>query len=164
MTQTKDLINWLNDAYSMELSLEETLQRHLKDFEPNSALHDRIEQHIFETRQHANEVRACIESLGGKVSRTKAIFGDIMGRMQGVSTAMFDDEKVKNVLMEYSAEHFEMACYESLAAGAEDLGEHGIAAKCRHILAQEKAMADWLFSEISGVTRQFLHSKHAAHA
>ncbi|MFN7140499.1 MAG: DUF892 family protein [Limisphaerales bacterium] len=161
MTQNKDLIHWLNDAYSMELSLEETLQHHIKDLDEHPQMKERLEQHVLETRRHANDVKQCIEALGGKVSRTKAIFADLMGRFQGMSTGMFSDEIIKNLLHEHASENFEIASYESLAAAAEDLGEGDVALTCRRILEDERRMASWVLEQIPIATKQYLHGRMA---
>jgi hypothetical protein len=40
-----------------------------------------------------------------------------------------------------------MACYTSLMAAAQDLGDQEMASACQQILREEQAMADFLFSK-----------------
>lgn len=160
-TKHDDLISWLNDAYSMELSMDEVLQNHAKDARDFPQMEARLRQHIDETREHAEKVKSCIESLGGSVSTSKAVLGDLMGRMKAVSTGMYSDEMVKNALSEYMTEHFEIASYKSLIAAADELGEPRVSMICREILSDEERMAQWVEEQIPSVTRQYL-ATHAA--
>jgi ferritin-like metal-binding protein YciE len=90
----------------------------------------------------------------------KSAIGNITGVVQGASTGMFKDEIVKNFLADYSAEHFEIACYTSLIAAAEELAQPQIAAICRDILRDEQAMAQWLEDNIPQITRMYLQRQH----
>jgi ferritin-like metal-binding protein YciE len=76
--------------------------------------------------------------------------------MQGPSTGMFRDELMKNALMDYAAEHLEIASYRALIAAAEELGHRDIAVICRSILAEEEAMAEWLAEQVPVITRLML--------
>jgi ferritin-like metal-binding protein YciE len=155
-TSKDDLISWLNDAYSMELSVAEVLENHVKDAEKQPAIQSRLQQHLGETKRHAEMVKGCIESAGGQVSTSKAWLGDIMGRLKGISTGMYQDELVKNVLSEYATEHFEIASYESIISGAETIGQTQVAQVCRQILEDEKQMAQWVQSQIPIVTKNYM--------
>ncbi len=156
MSSKEQLVTWLNSAYSMEQSLIKVLENHAKDAKDHPEVRQRDEQHIEETRGHAERVRQCLEILGEKPSKMKSAMGSAMGAMQGAATGMARDEIVKNFLSDYAAEHFEIACYRSLIAGAEELGEPEIARICRSILAEEEAMAQWLEERIPQVTRMKL--------
>ncbi len=68
---------------------------------------------------------------------------------------------MKNFLSDYAAEHFEIACYTSLIAAAEELGHPQIAAICRDILRDEEAMAQWLKENIPEITRLYLQHQTA---
>lgn len=156
MTQLEQLTTWLNNAYAMEMSLEKVLENHAKDARDHPQMRDRIEEHIIETRSQAERVADCLKRLGTKPSPIKATIGNLMGMVQGASTGMFHDELVKNVLMDYAAEHFEIACYRSLVAAAEAAEQPEIAETCSEILEEEEAMAAWLGEQIDDVTRMVL--------
>jgi ferritin-like metal-binding protein YciE len=162
MTQNEQLISWLNSAYSMEQSLAKVLENHAHDAKDHPDMQERIEAHVAETRAHSDQVARCLEILGSKPSTMKAAVGNIMGMVQGASTGMFHDELVKNVLADYAAEHFEIACYTSLIEAAELAGHSEIVEICRGILDEEEAMAEWLESQIPDVTRTVLQQVAAA--
>ncbi|MDE3722977.1 MULTISPECIES: ferritin-like domain-containing protein [Nocardiopsis] len=156
MTSRERLIDWLNDAYAMERSLEKTLERHLKDAEGEPDVHARIRLHIEETRRQAETVESCVESLGGKVSSTKTVFAEMMGAVQGMVNKPAKDTLVKNALADYAAEHFEIACYKALIAAARQLGEEGIATRLSVILQEEEDMARFLEEKLPHAVREAL--------
>jgi ferritin-like metal-binding protein YciE len=162
ITQKEELIAWLNDAYAMEQTNLKILEGHIKDAEEFPEIQGRLRQHLAETRQHAERMRHCIEMIGGKLSRTKSALGGILGRFQGSSTSMFHDDIVKDALSESAAEHFEVACYKSLIAAAEQLGREDVVSACRENMQEDMAMADWVDEQVPGLTRRFMTTKLAA--
>ena len=159
MTANEQFVAWLNSAHSMEVSLVKVLENHAKDAKDYPEIQQRIEQHVDATKRHAKRVEDCLQLLGEKPSATKSIIGNITGMVQGASTGMFKDELVKNFLSDYGAEHFEIACYRSLIAAAEDLGRPEITVICEEILMEEEAMAEWIEDKIPEVTRLLLHQQ-----
>jgi ferritin-like metal-binding protein YciE len=157
------LIAWLNDAYAMESALIPILENHASDVQEDPAAHARIRQHADETRRHAERVKECVERLGSSTSATKTGFATLSGYMQSVSTGMFSDELVKNALMDYATEHFEIACYQALSAAAQQLGHPEIAAVCDEIMREERAMAEWLQGQLSTIVRQSVAQEAPKH-
>lgn len=156
-------LSWLNDAYGLEQSLIPVLENHAKDAKDHPQVQARIQQHLEETRRHADLVKGCIERLGGSTSSIKAGMSKVMGTVQGASTGMAKDEMIKNALADYSAEHFEIASYTSLLAAAEHLGDLETASVCREILRDEEAMAQWLEQQIPLITIQELQVQEREH-
>jgi ferritin-like metal-binding protein YciE len=157
--KTEQLITWLNSAYSMEQGQIQVLENHAKDAKDIPWVRERDEQHLAETKRHAERVKECLELLGEKPSAVKSVIGNVTGVVQGMSSGMYKDEIVKNFLADYASEHFEIACYTSLIAAAEELGQPQIAAICREILRDEEAMAQWLEDNIPEITRMFLQKQ-----
>ena len=149
---TKDqLISWLNDAYAMETGLLPILQNHADDAKADPEAAARLTAHAQETRRHVQRVQECIENLGGRVSALRAGMSTVMGAFESIATAPFRDELVKNVLMDYASEHFEIACYTALVAAARRAGRDDVARVCSEILEEERSMARWLESQIPTV-------------
>jgi ferritin-like metal-binding protein YciE len=155
------LITWLNSAYAMEQSLAQVLGNHAKDAEDFPEIQARHEEHLEETRRHADRVKYCLSLLGETPSTAKSIIGNVTGMFQGASTGMYKDELVKNCLADYASEHFEIACYRSLIAAAHEVGQPEIAEVCREILQDEEVMAEWLEQKIPEITRTFLQLQEA---
>ena len=154
---------WLNDAYSLEQSLVQVLERHVTDAKDYPQMQARLQQHLDETRRHAELVKSCIERLGSDTSTIKSGMAQIMGAMQGMSTRAAKDELIKNALADYSAEHFEIASYTSLIAAAQALGDQETAQICQQILRDEEAMQTWLVQQIPLITRELLQGQAREH-
>jgi ferritin-like metal-binding protein YciE len=142
--EEEQLLAWLNDAYAMEKAQIPILENHANDARRHPEVRERDLQHLKETKQHAKDIKRCIAYLGEKPSVTKKMIGRVTGAMQSVSTEPFQDEIMKNFIMDYASEHFEIACYRSLIAAAEEAGHGKIARVCEEILEEEEAMAEWL--------------------
>lgn len=156
MSSREQLITWLNDAYAMEKALEVTLERHAKDAEDHPDVHARITRHIEETREQAETVRGCVESLGGSVSAGKSALAGFFGAVQGMANKPAKDTMVKNALADFAAEHFEIASYKALIQSARSLGEEQIALKLTRILHQEEDMAAFLEEKLPAAVSETL--------
>lgn len=159
MENPKDhMIAWLNDAYSMERALIPTLENHAKDAKGYPQIADRIQEHIAETKRHSEMVESCLRRYNEEPSTVKNVLGSLFGNMQSIATGMYDDELVKNALMDFAAENFEIACYQALMVAAEDLGDTDTAQICRQIIEDEERMARFLSDNLPTVVRETLHA------
>ncbi|HEY1074374.1 MAG TPA: DUF892 family protein [Patescibacteria group bacterium] len=152
-------IGWLNDAYSMEVGLVPVLENHEKDAEGNTEVQEKIQEHIEQTKKHAEMIKACIERNGEDVSSGKETFGSMLGKMKAASTGMYKDEVVKNALADYTAEHFEIASYQSLIAAATEMEDDETKQVCQTILGEEEDMAAWLAEQIPTITKDFMRQQ-----
>lgn len=150
------LTGWLRDAYAMENGIVEILERHEKEAEHRPEIRQQVTDHLAQTRRHAELLEQRIRALGESPSRTKGVFSDLVGRMQGWMTAFADDVIVKNCIAEYAMEHFEIASYRSLIAGAQACGDTETARLCERILQEELRMAELLEGQLPGITQQYL--------
>jgi len=152
---TQQLIAWLDDAYAMESGLVGILENHASHFtrEQMTAATRRIQQHIIETRQHAQRLQQCLQLLNTTPSTIKSTLSSIVGSIEGAGTMMFRDQLVKNALADYASEQFEIACYTALISIATELGQHEIVNLCKQNLEEDQAMATWLLQQLPGVVR-----------
>jgi ferritin-like metal-binding protein YciE len=155
--EEEQLLAWLNDAYAMEMAQLPILENHANDARRHREVRERDLQHLKETKQHASDIKRCISYLGEKPSITKKMIGRVTGAMQSVSTEPFQDEIMKNFIMDYAAEHFEIACYRTLIVAAEEAGHPRIAKVCEEILEEEEAMAEWLEEHLPKAVHITLH-------
>lgn len=152
----EQLLSWLNDAYSMEQSITQVLENHVKDAKSNPRLQQRLEQHLDETKNHAQLVKGLIEGLGGNISTIKSGMAGMMGRMQGMSTGMAGDELVKDSLSDFSTEQFEIASYKALIAAAQQLNAPNVVQTCQRIIQDEESMARFLEQSLPIVVQETL--------
>lgn len=155
-TAKEQLITWLNDAYGLEQNLTKVLEHRVKDVSDHPNMKAKVQQHLEQTRRHADLVKGCIERLGGKTSSVKSGMANISGTIQGLSTGAAKDEMVKNVLSDYSSEQFEIASYLSLISAATELGDQETVRICEQILKDEEDMASWLAQQIPNATKLYL--------
>jgi ferritin-like metal-binding protein YciE len=158
----KQLIAWLNDAYSMERSLAKVLENHAEDARGLPDVREKDMQHLYETRRHAEKVERCLGFLGQKPSTVKSVMGTVMGKAQSVASGMFGDEIIKNFISDYAMEHFEIACYRALIAAADEAGRPEIVQICEEILREEQAMARWLEQRIPDIAKMTVLQAPAA--
>jgi len=161
MAHNELVIAWLNDAHAMELGIAQVLERHIEEAKDHPAMHAGLQRHLEQTRRHAELVKSCVERMGGETSGLKTGMASVMGAVQGMTTKLAKDELIKNTLHDYGTEHFEIACYTSLIAAAENLGDQETAQVCREILRDDQAMADFLFQQIPLATVEILQMEPA---
>ena len=161
MTPQEQVLDWLRDAHAMEEQAEQMLTVQASRLEHYGALKARIEQHISETRRQADQVKACIDRLGGSTSAMKDLSAKTMAFFQGMSGAFVTDEVVKGVLASYTFEHMEIASYRTLATAAAAIGDHETQKVCEEICREEEAMAGWLHDHMGDITTQFLQRTDA---
>lgn len=156
MTGKEMLINWLNDAHGMENALIKVLEHQIKDAQNYPQIQTKIEQHLEQTRRHAQLVQGCVEALGGKTSAVKTGLASLFGQMQAISTGAARDEMLKNSLNDYAAECFEVASYTALIEAAKALGDQQTMRVCQQILQEEEEMARWLHQNLPTMVQQTL--------
>ncbi|HYC83038.1 MAG TPA: DUF892 family protein [Candidatus Paceibacterota bacterium] len=156
MDKKEQVIAWLADAHAMEMSIVEVLERHMKDAESQPDIAGKLKEHLEQTKEHAQKVEACLTRLGGDPSAAKDVLSKAMGMIKGMSTDVYGDQLVKNIIAEHTTEHFEMACYASLIAAAEEIGDQETAQTAREILKEEEQMAMWTEGQIGKITKLHL--------
>lgn len=164
MSQRDLLIAWLNDAYGMELGIVEVLERHAASAADHPHVQAGLQQHLEQTRQHAELVKGCVERLGGETSAVKSGMASLGGAMQGMMARLASDELIKNALQDYGTEHFEIACYTSLRTAATAIGDDQTAQVADHILQDEMMMAEQLLKLIPSITNEMMVTQGASAA
>ena len=164
MAHEKLLMAWLKDAYSMEKGLIPVLENHAKDAKDFPQIQSRIQQHVEETRTHADRLKNAIESQGESVSAVKAAVGGVIGAVQSVATGPFKDELVKNALSDFAAENFEVASYKALIAAAQQVGAAEVVRVCEQNQREDEAMARWLDQNLPTAVRETVRQKEQEHS
>ena len=144
ITSRDILIDWLIDAYNMETAFIPVLESHARSVRAYPHLHARAQQHLKETRRHAELVRACIERLGGYIDARELAGAAHLAPMRGAIGPAYQAELVKSFRALFAAEQFEIATYTALIAAARAVGDRKTARVCQEILDEEEDMARWL--------------------
>jgi ferritin-like metal-binding protein YciE len=148
MNDKELLISWLNDAHAMEKALIKVLEHRIDDAKDFPAVQEMDRQHLEETKRHAALVTQCIERLGEKPSTAKSIMGTMFGAMQAPMTGLARDEIVKNCLMDYAAENFEVASYRALITAANQIGDQETVLVCERIMQEDLEMANRILESL----------------
>jgi ferritin-like metal-binding protein YciE len=135
----------------MEKALVQVLQHRIKDAADYPELRRMDEQHLEETRHHVELVAGCIERLGEKPSTVKSVIGTLFGTLQAPMTGLAKDEIVKNCLIDYAAEQFEVVSYQALIEAARQAGDSETAVVCQQIMLEDQMMADRIIRSLPGV-------------
>lgn len=155
-THQENYHDWLRDAHAMEKQAESMLESMSGRIDNYPDLRARIEQHLAETKHQITLLEGVIER--NNISRS--VVKDSMSKMtafgQSVGGVFTSDEIVKGAISSYVFEQFEIACYTSLIAAAEKVGDSEGVAVFKTILAEEEAMAKWALDHLPDVTQQFL--------
>jgi len=163
MNAREEVVNWLRDAYAMERGLEVTLKKISdSDKHPVEARHAAA-RHLEETRHHAQTVETLLHSLGSDTSSVKTGLGITTETLKGFTTAMSQDEPIKDAIASYAMEHFEIACYRSLALAAETAGLPEVSTACSQIIMDEEQMAETIQSMLPELVHQYLGGPILAH-
>ena len=133
------LRSYLADAHALETQAIELLEHAAK---PDAGkLADAYQEHLVETRDHAESVEARLRALGGDSSSLK----DTAMRMGGINWALFfeahPDTPGKVAAFAYAFEHLEIGGYEQLKRVAIRAGDEVTARLADRILEQEREAA-----------------------
>jgi ferritin-like metal-binding protein YciE len=163
-TRRNDVIDWLNDAYAMERSLEVMLRKQSANENAHRSIRDRARIHLDETEVHAERVAQCLEMLGTTPSTLKSAAGQVMEFSKGMISKFASDERVKDYLCAYGAEYFEVASYKALIAAASVAGAEEIIPLLEQNLKEDQEMASWLDTNVAAVVRDYLFDGASAAA
>lgn len=143
------LLDWLNNAYSMELGLIHILNKHQKEASGHIKVAEAINERISETEKKSERLRIEIERLGGDISRLKAWGAEAFGWWHGILMGAFEDKLVKNTITEYALEYFEMATYQAISKAAEIERDGRVKTLAENILEENMNTADKLKKMLS---------------
>ncbi|NMD78421.1 ferritin-like domain-containing protein [Klebsiella sp. DNRA6] len=148
--------DWLRDAHAMEKQAESMLESMAGRIDNYPDLRSRILQHVTETKRQIT----VLEEILDRNNISRSVLKDSMSKMaafgQSIGGMFPSDEIVKGSISGYVFEQFEIACYTSLLAAANKAGDVASIPAIESILAEERAMADWLLKHIPQTTEEFL--------
>jgi ferritin-like metal-binding protein YciE len=156
MTKHEQLIAWLGDAHAMEVGIITTLEKHIVDAKGQPQVVSALKKHLGETKKHATAVKNALKSLDAGHPVIREGLSKAVSLVAGLGTSLAQDTPVKNAISDFATEHFEIACYTSLAQTATELGETEIARTCKAILREEEAMARTLKGLFPGINSTYL--------
>jgi ferritin-like metal-binding protein YciE len=142
---TEQLRKYLADAHAIEQQAIELLERApaLSGETPLGHLYD---DHLSETREHAELVHARLDALGGDTSTLKDSAMRLGALNWGGFFAGHPDTAGKLAAFAYAFEHLEIGGYEQLKRVARTAGDEETASMAERILAEERTAAERIAS------------------
>jgi ferritin-like metal-binding protein YciE len=155
-TPGEHLMHWLRDAHAMEKQAIESVENQIDRLQNYPELRNWAQEHVQKARQHRELIRQCIERRGGSTSTIKDVAMAVVGKFQELTGALMADEVLKNAIGDYSFKNYQIACYKSLIAAAEEANDQETKRVCEGILSTDQQMSDRLLPYIPQVTREYM--------
>ena len=158
----KKVVQYLGEAHATEQALVRTLQSQIA-MTPRGAYRSALEQHLRQTRGHADRVRERLQELGRSGNPVAAVVGaveTVVGQAFALGKAPIDllrgsggEEKVlKNAKDACAAEALEIATYTAIERLAGSVGDDETRRLAASIRADEERMLDRILREIPKLT------------
>ena len=158
----KKVLQYLGEAQGSELALVRVLQSQIA-MTPRGAYRTALEQHLRQTREHADRVgerRRALGHGGNPLSSAVGAVGSVVGQALAVGKTPFDllrgsggEEKVlKNAKDAYASEALEIATYTAIERLAQAVGDDETAKLAASIRADEETMLERVLREIPKLT------------
>ena len=106
----KQFIDWLKDAYFMEINYAKVLEEHLGPAKNYPRLHRLIDEHLWATTSHAYEVSLCLERWNRSVKDLSYDHSPPHAPFEQPASEK-QDMVINNMIVELSTEHYEIARY-----------------------------------------------------
>jgi ferritin-like metal-binding protein YciE len=104
----KQFVDWLKDAYFMEINYARALEEHLGPAKDYPRVHRLIDEHLWATTSHAYEVGLCLDRLNWNV---KDLSCDRSALHPPFAQPPSDrpDIVLNNIIVELTTEHYVIA-------------------------------------------------------
>src|SRR3954469_11879228 len=154
------LTKYLTDAHSIEeQALVQMEQAPRMAGDPELA--KIFKEHLAETHEHEQAVRAELARRGAEPSTVKDVAGKLGGWGMVLFARLNPDTPGKLAVHAYSYEHMELAAYELLSRMAQRAGDERVRGLAERIGGQERAMADRVAERWDRAVEAALKDKNA---
>jgi ferritin-like metal-binding protein YciE len=151
----RQFVDWLKEAYLMEINYAKALEEHLGPAKDYPRLHRLIEEHLWATTSHAYEVSLCLERLNWNVKDLSQGRSSLHAPFEQPPSTK-PETVINNIIVELATEHYEIARYIELITAATNVGDPLTVRVCEAILEDEEAMAEKLIVELPEITSTYL--------
>ncbi|HYI43439.1 MAG TPA: ferritin-like domain-containing protein [Sphingomicrobium sp.] len=149
-------VTGLQNAHAVENQALALMDRQLDRLVRYPEISERLRSHRAETEVQIARLDEILATLNARNSAMKDMALNFMGNMAALGHVMAADEVLKDQMVNYAFENFEIASYTSLIALA-DAGDFAAARTLlNETLQEEKAMAAWVLESLPQVTMKYM--------
>lgn len=149
-------VTGLQNAHAVENQALALMDRQLDRLTRYPELCERLRAHRVETEVQIRRLDEILAALGERSSGWKDMALNFMGNFAALGNAFARDEVLKDQMVNYAFENFEVASYRSLIALADAAGFSDAAPLLRDSLREEEAMAAWVLDTLPDLTLKFV--------
>ena len=149
-------VTGLQNAHAVENQALAMMERQHDRLVRYPEVTDRLRSHRLETEVQIRRLDEILGEFNSSSSGWKDMAMNFMGNMAALGNVMAADEVLKDQLVNYAFENFEIASYRSLIAMAE-AGDFADATRLlRDTLREEEAMAAWVLDTLPDLTLKYV--------
>ena len=149
-------VTGLQNAHAVENQGLALIDRQVDRLTRYPEICERLRSHRVETEAQIRRLDEILSLLGERSSGWKDMALNFMGNMAALGNAMARDEVLKDQIVNYAFENFEVASYRSLIALSEAAGFGDATPLLRETLREEEAMAGWVLDTIPELTLKYV--------
>jgi ferritin-like metal-binding protein YciE len=149
-------VTGLQNAHAVENQALALIDRQLDRVVRYPEIAERLRSHRIETEVQISRLDEILREFDARSSGWKDMALNFMGNMAALGNVMAGDEIIKNQLVNYAFENFEVASYRSLIALAEAGGFSRESMLLGETLREEQAMAAWVLDSLPGLTLKYV--------
>ena len=155
MNLEQQFVDWLKDAYFLEIQYAKALGEHLRAAKDYPRLLRLIEDHLWATTSQACEVSLCLERLNWNVQELSYDRSPLQAPFEQPPSTK-EETVINNIIVELTSEYYEIARYIEIITAATNVGDPLTIRACEAILEDEEAMAEKLIVELPEITSTYL--------
>jgi ferritin-like metal-binding protein YciE len=137
------------DAKSMMLKVIDRLEHY-----PEAR--ERLTAHLGDKKREMERAEKILAGMGETTSGVKDSVFSAMGGMTAAMTGGLSDDVLQSSMLTFGLASYEIALYEALIALAAPAGEPAAKSLLEESLAEERAMADWLHTNLKPTLDRYL--------
>jgi ferritin-like metal-binding protein YciE len=149
-------VTGLQNAHAVENQGLALIDRQAERLTRYPEICERLRSHRVETEAQIRRLDEILSMLGERNSGWKDMALNFIGNMAAMGNAMARDEVLKDQMVNYAFENFEIASYRSLIALSEAADFPDATPLLRDTLREEEAMAAWVLETIPELTLKYV--------
>lgn len=154
-------VTGLQNAHAVENQALALIDRQLGRLVRYPEIAERLREHRGETEVQIARLDEILRSFHSGGSGWKDMAMNLLGNMAALGNVMAADEVLKDQLVNYAFENFEVASYRSLIAMADAGGFAAASTLLGETLREEEAMAAWVLDSLPRLTLKYVGLRSA---